>query len=118
VDEVVINGVRPASCGSECRAAAYGYSVAAIGGSVSLEGFDVQGPSTCGACVDDYLVGEGTPSLDLARGVIAAHEIGACVQVEGYDLERLRREVEYLDNDTNLDITTLPVPDEVQAIEL
>jgi hypothetical protein len=35
--------------------------------------------------------------------------IGACVQVDGYDLTRLSDEVEFRDNESNLDTTSLPV---------
>jgi len=44
------------------------------------------------------------------RGSISESESGACVQVDSYDLERLRDAVEYRDNVTNLTATTLPVP--------
>jgi len=39
-----------------------------------------------------------------------------CVQIEGYDLDRLTRGVRFLDNGTNLQTTTLPVPDLADAI--
>ena len=36
--------------------------------------------------------------------------IGACVQVAGYDLDRLTQDVVYVDNGANLEATSLPVP--------
>ena len=32
------------------------------------------------------------------------------VQVDGYDIGRLENEIEYRDNEVNLDATSLPVP--------
>ncbi|NIS34126.1 MAG: hypothetical protein GWO04_31085 [Actinobacteria bacterium] len=48
--------------------------------------------------------------MDLFEGEVAGNEVGANVQVPGYDLERLRNEVQYRDNTVNLDATSLPVP--------
>ena len=52
----------------------------------------------------------GTTSLDAMNGLVTRAEIGACVQVPGYDLARISTDVEYRDNGSNLDTTTLPVP--------
>jgi hypothetical protein len=49
--------------------------------------------------------------VDLGDGEIRGTEIGACVQVDGYDYDRLTRGVSYRDNRMNLDATTLPIPD-------
>lgn len=39
---------------------------------------------------------------------------GACVQVDGYVIDRLSDDVRYQDNGTNLEATSLPVPDPIQ----
>lgn len=49
--------------------------------------------------------------MDLSTGLVADNTIGACVQVDGYDLDRLTHEVVYRDNETNLQATALPTPD-------
>jgi hypothetical protein len=43
--------------------------------------------------------------------------IGACVQVDDYDLSRLMHDVQYRDNGLNLDTTTLTVPDALGAAD-
>jgi len=45
------------------------------------------------------------------RGEVRGNLIGACVQTDGFDVARLSEEVRYVDNETNLDSTSLPVPD-------
>jgi hypothetical protein len=42
---------------------------------------------------------------------VQPNEIGACVQVPDYDIARLRQNVVYTDNATNLESTSLPLPD-------
>jgi hypothetical protein len=49
-------------------------------------------------------------ALDLVRGVVRGHPIGANVQVPDYDFDRLTTEVAYVDNDRNIDATLLPLP--------
>lgn len=49
-------------------------------------------------------------SADLADGVVSQAMVGACVQVDGYDIARLSDRVAYRDNARNLDATELPVP--------
>ena len=49
--------------------------------------------------------------VDLAEGEVRENPLGGCLQVEGYDLARLMTDVRFIDNDLNLDATSLPVPD-------
>ncbi len=51
--------------------------------------------------------------MDLRAGLVSECAIGACVQVDDYDLGRLTEDVEYRDNETNLDVTRLPIPSPV-----
>lgn len=48
--------------------------------------------------------------IDLHQGEVSGHPIGAVVNAEGFDLTRLEDEVLFMDNDRNLDTSTLPVP--------
>ncbi len=74
------------------------------GGSARVERFVVSGAPLCGVHVAE--LGE----LDLSSGDVAGAAIGACVQVDGYDLARLMNDVVYHDNGVSLQATTLPVP--------
>jgi hypothetical protein len=67
--------------------------------------FQIDASAICGLQV--AIDGE----IDLSAGEISGAEVGACVQVEGYDLERLTTGVLYRDNGINLDATMLPVPE-------
>ena len=77
---------------------------AAESASIQLHDFLVQSSAVCGVQIAD------TSSMDLSSGTVQSCLIGACVQVDGYDLDRLTNDVAYLDNETNLDSTRLPVP--------
>jgi hypothetical protein len=55
-----------------------------------------------------YTVG-GT--ADLHDGVVSFNPIGANVQTEGFDIARLMDGVAYVDNERNLDMDELPVPE-------
>jgi hypothetical protein len=79
--------------------------VAAINAHVSLEDFQLTHGTLCGA-----MIASGA-EMDLRSGRIANHPLGACIQVEGYDVDRLSQDVRYVDNDSNLETTMLPVPD-------
>jgi hypothetical protein len=72
---------------------------------VELRRFAVVDSDTCGVHIDDDGV------LRLAEGEVSGTAIGACVQVDGYDLGQLQNDVVYRDNDINLDATDLPVPE-------
>jgi hypothetical protein len=102
---------------SECDCAEdpHGHGVLAVNGSVRLTDFEVRDVDTCGVFVVSEPV-TGTTSMDLSMGVVAHSTIGACVQIEGYDLARLMDQVIYRDNDSNLDSTMLPVPAPVERL--
>jgi hypothetical protein len=70
-----------------------------------VDGFVIRDADLCGV----QLAGES--SLDLRDGLVSEAEIGACIQVDGYDLSRLMEDVVYRDNTVNADTTMLPVPD-------
>jgi len=55
-------------------------------------------------------------TMDLHDGVISHNAVGANVQTEGFDVERLMDGVMYIDNGTNLDMSELPVPELVTGL--
>ncbi len=121
--DVTVTRVERGACVSaDCPPEAYGYGVAALSGTVRLERFQVEGAATCGVFVAPIgYVGDlasfvTAPSLDLVSGVVSESEIGACVQVDAFDFDRLTNDVHYRNNGTNLSATMLPVPGAIGAI--
>ena len=84
------------------------------GGASNLRRFRVEDTPLCGVHVATGELGDG--ELDLEDGLVVRAAIGACVQVEGYDLDRLQRNVRYIDNGTSLQATMLPVPEAAAPI--
>jgi hypothetical protein len=104
--DTVIRDVTQRDCAeATCIAYPGGMGVGAYtGGVLAMEHFVIERAAVCAVHLAE---GE----VDLRDGVIAQSGIGACVQVDGYDLSRLRDGVTYVDNTNNLDSTSLPVPD-------
>jgi hypothetical protein len=110
LENVVIESVAPWACAdATCADTPFGYGLSAIDGTIVARGLEVRGASLCG-----LFLANGA-SMDVSMGEVSGSPIGACVQVDGYDLGRLSTDVTYVDNDVNLDATSLPVP---QPIEL
>ncbi len=107
--DVTIADVGRSAC--DCPDRGYGYGVAALGAAVRLTRFSVVDAATCGLFLADEP--PFTISFDTESGVVEGADIGACVQVDGYDLDRLSQDVSYRDNGTNLDSTSLPTPDPI-----
>jgi len=108
MSDVVISDTRPNACGLDgrCADASFGMGVGSyLGASAELTRFELSGSALCGL----QIALDG--SLDLVDGTVSGSPIGACVQVDGYDLSRLTNSVRYRDNETNLQATDLPVPD-------
>jgi uncharacterized membrane protein (UPF0136 family) len=112
--DVTIGDVERSAC--DCPERGLGHAVAAVSGSVSIQGFEIRDAATCGVFLSRGIGLSTLPSVDATRGVVTRSEIGACVQVEDYDLTRLMREVSYLDNGANLETTRLPVPPGLDAL--
>jgi hypothetical protein len=74
------------------------------GGTMRVRNFLVEGSHLCGVHVAE------AGSVDLRDGEVRGNPIGACVQVDGYDVTRLQQNVAYSNNGVSLDATTLPVP--------
>jgi len=105
--ETVVRSTLPRECVLDrCAGAGIGNGFGAyLTGRIEAVDFVLEGSALCGVHV--AMDGE----MDLADGEVWGSPIGACVQVDGYDVDRLRAGVRYRDNDSNLMATSLPVPD-------
>ncbi len=88
--------------------AEWGHGLVVEGGGLEMSRFEIAGASGCGLMVAASETA-GT-SVDASEGIVRDAAIGACVQVDGYDLSRLNHDVQYVDNGSNLDATSLPLP--------
>ncbi|RLB51597.1 MAG: hypothetical protein DRJ42_16550 [Deltaproteobacteria bacterium] len=110
VRDVAIIGTRRGACAATtCADSPFGYGGVSVNSAVSLTRFEVRDAATCGVFLS---AGDETtePSLDLQSGTVSESTIGACIQIDGYDLDRLSNDVQYSDNGSNLEATMLPVP--------
>jgi len=109
LSEVVIRDTGVNACAStSCPGNGGGMGLGAFeGAAITADHFEVARAAVCGV----YLATGG--AMDLSEGLVSECVVGACVQVSGYDFERLTGggTVLYADNETNLDSTTLPVPE-------
>ena len=106
--DVVVTGTRPTACSETGRCGPGGSAAAAyLGGQIDLRRFLLADSAQCGV----QLARGGT--IDLHEGTVAHNPCGANVQTEGFDISRLLDRVRWVDNATNLDSSTLPVPDPI-----
>jgi hypothetical protein len=110
VTDLSIATVVPPACDGEgCPNAPTAFG-AFNGGAALANTFRIVDSDGCGVHVSS--AGE----LDLVDGEITGCSIGACVQVDGYALERLSNRVDYRDNGVNLQAISLPVPNDAPPI--
>ncbi len=103
--EALIEDARAKACEPPCTPE-YGIGVGGyLGGSVALDGFAIRAAELCGV----QIALDGMVSL--RDGEVTNNAIGACLQVDGYDVDQLQDGVRYLANLQNLDTTMLPIPD-------
>ncbi len=115
--DVSITRVARAACASTtCPEEVHGHAVVVVGAAIRLTRFQVREADTCGVLVATNATFSAPAALDLESGVVSEAEIGACIQVEGYDTARLTNDVEYRDNGINLDSTTLPLPEPLSSL--
>ncbi len=93
----------------------FGHGATVIDSRLRLTRFEIVSPDYCGVFLGRNAGAE--IDVDLMMGRVEGARIGACVQAPGYDLMRLTDSVEYVDNDVNLDTTSLPTPTAVGEIE-
>jgi hypothetical protein len=55
-------------------------------------------------------------SVRLRDGEVRSSTIGACIQDPDFDLSELSTAVAYIDNETNLETTELPIPDALPTV--
>ncbi len=104
--DVTVSGIAERACAaSSCATEAGGTGVSALAGAAIVgQGLAVTGAPLCGVQVYDRA------SLDLSGGTIEQSAIGACVQIDGYDLARVVEGVRYVDNDRNVESASVYVP--------
>ena len=107
--ELTLHDARVASTsacdGAACATGVGGHGLGAYTAArLSVERFVVDQADTCGV----HLASGG--GVDLTDGEVRNCVIGACVQVDGFAVERLSNSVRYHDNGVNLEATSLPVP--------
>lgn len=104
--DVHIDGIGERACVSTtCPTEGGGTGVSALAGAViDATELHVDGAPLCGVQVF------GGGSLDVRSGEIARSAIGACVQIEGYDLARVVAGVRYVDNERSVETTGIYVP--------
>ena len=109
--DVTIVDVAASDCGGmPCDPYGGGFGLSAhFGASLRATRFDVRDVALCGVVVGGDI---GVPtSVDLDTGTIAGAPVGACVQVDGYDVSRLRRDVQYGDVGLPTQATRYTLPD-------
>jgi hypothetical protein len=112
LSDLRVSDVVAAECATTtCPSAPAGYGVAAVDGIMRLSRFEIRNSETCGVFIAPPASSLGSTAVDLMTGQVAECVIGACVQIDGYDLTRLSMDVVYRSNGTNLDVTSLPVPE-------
>jgi len=111
-DIQVLDTAARACATDSCAGAPGGIGLGAYDDSrVSVERFLVAGAPLCGVQL------ARSTELDLRSGVVRDAAVGACVQVAGYDLERLADDVTYEDTPTRIDVTDLYVPEVSDPLE-
>ncbi|MBW2463184.1 MAG: hypothetical protein JRH11_16150, partial [Deltaproteobacteria bacterium] len=105
--DIVIRNILKNICGEEgsCSAGG-GFGASAVGGTLALTGFLVEGGALGGLQIT------GGASVDLANGAIVNHPIGINIQdAPDYDFARLMNDVRFIDNQRNIDAAFIPLPD-------
>lgn len=105
--ELTIADTRERACAaSTCADEPAGIGIGAYSGAaVSVEGFTIDGARLCGVQV------HGGGGLDLRDGTIANATVGACVQIDDYDVGRLTDGVEFTENGVAVQSTSFAPPE-------
>jgi len=108
VRDTLLPGCAP-SCASGLNYAAGLASV--FQAKLTITDFVIEANDFCGV-----LLGEAGES-DLDTGVVSDHANAVCLQVPGFDTARLRRGVQYVDNDRLIEATDLVLPEPAGAVD-
>ncbi len=112
LEEVEVERTLERECAvGACADTPAGFGVGVAQGALTLDHFRVAGSALCGAFVAD------AGMLDLSHGEVRDNPVGVCMQIDGYELDRLRDDVSYVDNGTPLSATMLPVPMAISRVE-
>jgi len=108
LEDVVISEVEPQPCGDGggCSALPGGHGLGAYADStIEATRFVVSDIALCGlhVALDGSMTG--------ADGLVTRSAIGACIQSDAQRLEDVSNDVAYVDNGSNLEATSLPVPE-------
>ncbi len=113
VNDLRVDQIDPWTCAEDgCTdGASFAHGAAAYtGATLRLSAFDIRGAALCG-----LYVGEGADA-DASTGVVGSCEIGACVAEPSFDTGRISDGVQYVDNGSNLDARSLPVPEPAEDL--
>ncbi|MEM1415154.1 MAG: hypothetical protein AAGH15_09650, partial [Myxococcota bacterium] len=102
--DVVVEGTLEAECAPACSQPPGNSLSVAQGGTLDGETFLLNGAATCG-----LQLGEGSDA-ELRRGIVRGHPVGVCLQRPDFDVERVRTDVAYEDNDVLVESTSFPEP--------
>jgi len=105
--DVVIVRANERPCAIDaCRETPGGVGLGAyFDATVRAENLVVDGADLCGVQL------AFDAAIDLVGGAIRGATVGACVQVDGYDVRRVAGGVRYEDNGTNVETTTHAIPE-------
>jgi len=112
LSDVLIAATHERECAlTTCTGLGIGDGVlSAVDAEISLDGFEIRGSARAGAHV-------AGGAMDLRRGQIVDNLIGAVIQTPGFDVARISDGVVFLDNDRNLDMSALPLPEPPTGFE-
>ena len=103
--DVAIEHVRESECAAVGCPVPLGVGIGSYAdAAVTVTRFLVRDTDLCGV----HLASGG--GVDLHDGEVSENPLGACIDAEGYDLDRLTDGVRYRDNELNLQSTSLPLP--------
>jgi hypothetical protein len=107
LEDVTVIDTLVRDCGIVSCDVAAGMGVGAYDDSqMSLTRLEVRNSPLCGVQI------HGGAALDLDQGLVAQNQVGACVQIPGYDVARLTSSVRYEDNVVNVDAAAdFPIPE-------
>ena len=110
--DVVVDGTREASCSQNDACSGFGDGVLSHNDAMmTMIRFSIPHSDRCGVTVHQA-------SMDLHDGEISENTIGACINAEDFDLERLMDNVVYRDNERRLDPNfDMPVPEPALPLE-
>lgn len=111
MNDVRVEDLHERACAATtCAAEGGGTAVTALaGGAIHATAIEIDGAPLCGLQVAE------NGALDVTSGVVSRSAIGACVQVDGYDLHRILDAVSFVDDERNLDTTSVYVPPRAPA---